>query len=384
MFTTDEINKAIAIRHDIHKHPEIRYEENRTSKIVSDILKNLGYEVIAGIAGTGVVGLLDTGIEGPCIAFRADMDGLPILENTGLDYASVHDGKMHACGHDGHTATLLLVAKWLVQNINSLKGKIKLIFQPAEEGGNGAEKMVQEGVLLNPKVECIFAFHNMPGLDLGSVYIRSNTTMAGNDTYELKIKGKAGHAAMPNHAIDTIYIGSNIIQQMQGLVARSKSPLNHGVISVTKFHAGNADNVIADTTEMTICVRNDGQDTYDKLVGQLENLIRNNCATFGAEYELKRINHVPPTINPPEYVDIVMEAAAGALLQEKVHKMDNMPTLGAEDFAFFLQAVPGCYFFVGNGLDSEYLHNEKYDFRDENIEVAASVFVQVAKHYCGR
>ncbi len=383
MFTKEEIEYVTQLRRDIHQHPELKYEESRTSEIVRQVLENLGYQVQTGIAGTGVVGLLEGKQPGPCIAFRADMDALPILEKTGLSYASKHEGKMHACGHDGHTATLLLAAHWLARHKESLHGTIKLIFQPAEEGGNGAEKMVQEGVLENPKVEAIFGYHNRPGFASNLIFVKPNSAMGGNDTFDVVIKGKAGHSAMPHLANDPIYIAANIVQQTQGLVGRSKSPLKHGVITVSKFHAGSADNVIPETAELTINIRSDSPESREQLAGRLENIVKGNCLAFGAEYTMTAKHSVPPLCNPPAYADVVLEAARKVMPNHAIEKLDYMPTMGAEDFAFYLEKVPGCFFFIGNGTDCAYLHNEKYNFNDDILSTAAGVFVGLAQHYCG-
>lgn len=381
MFSQEDIQHAINIRQDLHAHPELRYEEHRTANIVAAELENLGYEVQRGIAKTGVVALLQSTQEGPCIAFRADMDALPIREKTGLPYASKHEGKMHACGHDGHTAALLLAARYFAKHRTSFKGAIKLIFQPAEEGGNGADLMVKEGVLENPQVEAIFGYHNRPGYPVNQILLRPNSAMGGNDSYELTIYGKAGHSAMPHLAIDPIYIGANIVQQAQGLVGRGKSPLKHGVITVSTFHAGTASNVISETAKLTINIRSDSAETRQQLSGRIEALIKGNCEAFGAKYQLEHINHMPPLVNPPEQVDEVLQALNKYMPEQDVVKLDYMPTMGAEDFSFYLEHVPGCFLFVGLGEDVPYLHNEMYNFNDEILDTAASAFVAIAKHY---
>jgi hippurate hydrolase len=381
MFSQEEVQHAIAIRHDLHAHPELRYEEHRTADIVATELEGLGYEVQRGVAKTGVVALLHGAQEGPCIAFRADMDALPIAEKTGLAYASKHQGKMHACGHDGHTATLLLAARYFAKHKDAFKGTIKLLFQPAEEGGNGAELMVKEGVLENPRVEAIFGYHNRPGYPAKQILLRPNSAMGSNDSYELTIYGKAGHSAMPHLAIDPIYIGANIVQQTQGLVGRGKSPLKHGVITVSTFHAGTASNIIPETAKLTINIRSDSAETRQQLSGRIEALIKANCEVFGAKYHLEHINHMPALINPPEQVNEVQQALNKYLPEHDVVTLDYMPTMGAEDFSFYLEKVPGCFLFVGLGEDVPYLHNEMYNFNDEILDTAASAFVAIAKHY---
>ncbi len=381
MFAQEDIARAIRIRHHIHENPEIKYEEHKTASLVAEELKRLGYDVQTGIAKTGVVGLLQGKEKGPVIAFRADMDALPIVERTNLSYQSQIKGKMHACGHDGHTATLLLAASWIAKNKEHLKGTIKLIFQPAEEGGNGAALMIEEGVLDNPKVDAIFGYHNRPGYEEKMVFAKTNSAMCGNDTYIITIKGKSGHSSMPNRAIDPIYIAACIIQQTQGIVGKLKSPLHAGVITITQFQAGTADNVIPAEATFTLSIRSDSPECRSDLISNLENLIKGCCLPFGADYTIEHKYSIPALVNKPQFVDIVLKAARVVLPHHRIEKIDYLPTMGGEDFAFYLNQIDGCFFFVGNG-QSSYLHNDDYNFNDEILHTAASVFVGIAKHYC--
>ncbi|QEM80589.1 M20 metallopeptidase family protein [Halomonas binhaiensis] len=379
MFTDSQLTRAVALRHDLHQHPELKFEEHRTSALLAERLEMLGYSVRRGIAGTGVVAELDTGKPGPVLAFRADMDALPIVEANQSAYCSVHEGRMHACGHDGHTAALMLAAEAIMERRETLCGHLKLLFQPAEEGGNGAEKMVQAGVLDSPRVDAIFGYHNRPGFEAGLVFVKPGSAMGGNDTYRVIVHGRSGHAAMPHLAVDPIYVGASIVQQVQGLVGRHKSPLRAGVITVAAFHAGDAANVIPGSAELLINIRSDSPEARDALVGGLEVLVSGVCSAHGATYEMEHQLHVPPLVNDAEWSERVLEIARIHEVSPSIEQIDYMPTMGAEDFSFYLQQVPGCFFFVGNGEQGAYLHNEHYDFNDAILPVAAGTFVALAE-----
>ncbi|MBP6861417.1 MAG: amidohydrolase [Neisseriaceae bacterium] len=384
MFKTEDLQTAVKIRQDIHQHPELRYEEHRTAALVAKRLRTLGFEVQTGIAQTGVIGLLETGRAGPVIALRADMDALPIIEATALPYQSVYPGKMHACGHDGHTASLLLAAAWLAQNRDRLRGTIKLLFQPAEEGGNGAALMVAEGALAHPTVDAIFGYHNRPGHKAGLLLLRAGPTMGGNDTYHVTIHGVSGHAAMPHLAVDPIYIAANIIQQTQGIVGRLKSPLQSGLITVSAVHAGVADNAIPGEAKLTLNIRSDCAATRAQLIDQLETLLHGCCTPFGGSYSLSHVNTMPPLVNPPAAVAAVQAAVQQYLPTQEILLLEAMPTMGSEDFAYYLEEVTGCYFFIGNGETGPYVHNHGYDYNDDILPAAAGVFVAIVQHYCAR
>lgn len=380
-FTQAELSKAKELRQQIHSNPELKYEEIQTAQLVAKELENLGYEVQTGVAKTGVVALLKgKNPQAKVIAFRADMDALPIVEQNKFAYASKNAGKMHACGHDGHTATLLLAAMYFARNKEKFQGSIKLIFQPAEEGGGGANAMCKAGVLQNPKVDLIFGYHNRPFYEENYVFVKSGSAMGGNDAYELLIEGASGHSAMPNKAVDSIYIAGLIITGLQGVVGRLKSPLQAGAISVTTIQAGSASNVIASRAKLTINIRSDSPECKQALFSGMQNYIKSTCEGFGASYELKHIHHTPALVNDPKCANELFEVAKAALPQHRVEKIDFLPTMGAEDFAYYLLETQGCFFFVGNGKGA-YLHTDEYDFNDAILPTAASVFVALAHYY---
>ena len=378
VFSKQQLEEAAELRHTLHQNPELKFEENNTARMVAQHLLELGYQVTEGIASTGVMGELDTGREGPVIAFRADMDALPITEANTFAHRSLRDGLMHACGHDGHTATLLLAAEAIMALRHEMCGHIKLLFQPAEEGGNGADLMVKAGVLQNPKVDAIFGYHNRPGFPIGQLFVKPGSAMGGNDTYKVTIKGVSGHAAMPHLAVDPIYVGSSLVQQLQGLVSRHKSPLEAGVITVASFHAGDAANVIPGQAELLVNIRSDRPSSRDALAGKLEQVTQGVCAAHGAQFQIEHLHEIPPLVNNQEWSERLLVIANEYVVSTDIQQLDYMPTMGAEDFSFYLQEVPGCFFFVGNG-DSAYLHNERYDFNDQILPVAGGMFVALAK-----
>ncbi|KSW22064.1 MULTISPECIES: amidohydrolase [unclassified Pseudomonas] len=381
VFTGEAIAEATAIRQQLHSHPELKYEEHATADLVAAFLRRHGYEVRTGVAGTGVVALLDTGRPGPTIGLRADMDALPILEDTELPYASRTPGKMHACGHDGHTASLLLAAGRLARHHDHLCGRIKLLFQPAEEGGLGAERMIEEGALEG--VEAIFGYHNRPGYPLGRVFAKAGPSMGGSSLYEVTISGKGGHASRPDLAIDPIFVGAAVVQALQGVVGRRLSPLESGVVTVTQFHGGNSQNVIPGQATLMINTR-DGSPAAAAVIDEtLRRVVAQVCQAHGASAELVRTMRIPALVNDAAETALVVETAIDALGADKAGYMHQLPTMGAEDFAFYLEKVPGCYFFVGNGEDGAYLHHPHYDYRDEILPVAAGMFVAIAERRLG-
>lgn len=374
VFSKQQLQEATKLRHELHQNPELKFEENDTARLVAKRLNQLGYQVTEGIATTGVMAELDTGREGPVLAFRADMDALPIHEANAFAHRSQREGLMHACGHDGHTATLLLAAEAIIAMRDELCGHIKLLFQPAEEGGNGADLMVKAGVLQNPQVDAVFGYHNRPGFPAGQLFVKPGPAMGGNDTYKVTIDGVSGHAAMPHLAVDPIYIGSSLVQQLQGLVGRHKSPLEAGVITVASFHAGDAANVIPGHAELLVNIRSDRPSSREALAGKLEQVTKGVCAAHDAHYRMEHLHQIPPLVNDQDWSEKVLAIATQHAVSNDIQQLDYMPTMGAEDFAFYLQEVPGCFFFVGNG-DGAYLHNERYDFNDQILPVAGGMFV---------
>lgn len=378
MFDDHQVQDATRLRRHLHCHPELKFEEIATAEMVAERLRTLGYRVTEGIATTGVMAELDTGRDGPVIAFRADMDALPIHEANAFEHRSSHAGLMHACGHDGHTASLMLAAEAIIAMQDQLCGHLKLLFQPGEEGGNGAARMVEAGVLDNPRVSAIFGYHNRPGFDEGQLFVKPGPAMGGNDTYRVTLTGRSGHAAMPHLAVDPIYVGASLVQQLQGLVGRHKSPLEAGVITVAAFHAGDAANVIPGQAELIVNIRSDRLSSRDALAGRLERVVSGVCAAHGADFALEHLHQVPPLVNDAEWAERVLAMAKTHGVSHDIQRLDYMPTMGAEDFSFYLQEVPGCFFFVGNG-DSAYLHNEHYDFNDNILPVAGGMFVALVK-----
>ncbi|ODN44072.1 hypothetical protein BGC07_10485 [Piscirickettsia litoralis] len=377
-------HEAIDLRHQLHRNPELKYEEVETAELVTKELERYGYEVKTGIGKTGVTALLDSGRPGPVVALRADLDALPICEQTGLDYSSKNPGKMHACGHDGHTATLLLVARVLKEHVGLLPcGAIKFIFQPAEEGGAGAYAMIQEGVLESPKVDAIFGYHNFPGTELGHVIVRSGCFMAGANMFKVTVTGKGGHAAYPEACIDPVVAAAALIQNTQSIISRNISSGEQGIISITQLNAGTAHNVIADDVELQGTIRATSPKAMDYLIERFESVVKHSVATFGAEASIEYTLDppYPPTMNHPKESELVHQVAKESLGENRVHWLDGVSSMGGEDFAFYLQEVPGCYFGVGNGMSSPSLHNGHYDYSDEILADACQLLCHTAIAY---
>lgn len=380
-FTSQQIGEATDIRRQLHSFPELKYEEHATSDLVAAFLKRHGYEIRTGVAGTGIVATLDTGRPGPTIGFRADMDALPIQEETGLDYASKVPGKMHACGHDGHTASLLLAAGKLAGEHGQLGGRIKLLLQPAEEGGLGAARMIEEGAL--DGIEAIFGYHNRPGYQLGRVFAKAGPAMGGSSLYEVEITGKGGHASRPDLAIDPIFVGAGVIQALQSVVARRLSPLESGVVTVTEFHGGNSGNIIPGKATLTINTRDGSPEAADVIDRELRRVVAQVCDAHAAKVKLEQVMRIPPVMNDAAETDFAVAVAKDFVGADNAGHMHQLPTMGAEDFAFYLEKVRGCFFFVGNGEDSAYLHHPRYNYRDEILPVAAGMFVAIANRRLG-
>ncbi|UJF18518.1 amidohydrolase [Vibrio sp. SS-MA-C1-2] len=379
-----DLEKYIEIRKKIHRNPELKYEEFDTAKLVSEHLRDLGYEVTTGIGKTGVKAVLYTNKPGPTIAFRADLDALPIIEANNFEHKSCNHGKMHACGHDGHTASLLCAAESLMKNKESYSGNIVIIMQPAEEGGAGAKAMIDDGVLENPYVDKIFGFHNRPGFDEGFVFAKSGSAMGGNDTIEINILGKGGHAAMPHMACDPIVAGANFISQAQTIISRKLSPLNSAAITVATFNAGKAHNVISDHAKLILSVRSDCKPTKDLLIKEIELAIKSSCLQQGCTYQMGTLISIPALVNHKLETKEFIQACSTVFSDGDIEEIDYMPTMGAEDFSFYLLERPGCYFFIGNGKEGAYLHNPHYDFNDAIIPVANQAYLALADYYLGK
>ena len=366
-------------RRDIHAHPEIAFEEHRTAKIVADKLESFGIEVETGIAGTGVVGTLKKGKGNRSIGLRADLDALLIHETNDFEHKSQTPGKMHACGHDGHTTMLLGAAKYLAEKGN-FDGTINFIFQPAEENEGGGKVMVEDGLFEKYPVEAVFGMHNIPGMPIGSFAVKPGPFMASFDIFNLKIIGKGGHAAMPQTTIDPIIIGTKIVDAYQSIVSRYIDPQEPVVLSVTQFHGGDAYNVIPNEIEIKGTVRCFSTKVQASIEKQMENLTSSICSAYGATYEFEYQQRYPPTINSAEEVETSLKVM-NEISDESMINTSPSPSMGSEDFAFMLQEKPGSYIWIGNG-DGEgscMLHNPGYDFNDEILPIGATYWVNMAE-----
>jgi len=366
-------------RRDFHAHPEIAFEEHRTAQIVAEKLESFGIEVETGLAGTGVVGTLKKGTGNRSIGLRADLDALLINEANDFEHKSKTPGKMHACGHDGHTTMLLGAAKYLAEK-GDFDGTITFIFQPAEENEGGGKVMIDDGLFDKYPVESVFGMHNIPGMPVGTFAMKSGPIMASFDIFNLKIIGKGGHAAMPHTAIDPIIIGTKIVDAYQSIVSRYIDPQEPVVLSVTQFHGGDAYNVIPNEIEMKGTVRCFSSKVQESIENQMEQITSSICSAYGADYELGYERRYPATINTAEEVTISEKVAKDISGDEMVHTSPT-PSMGSEDFAFMLQERPGSYIWIGNG-DGEgscMLHNPGYDFNDEILPIGATYWVNMAE-----
>jgi hippurate hydrolase len=376
-----------AIRRDIHAHPELCYEEQRTADVVARCLENWGIEVVRGLGITGVVGIVKSGTSNRAIGLRADMDALPMQELNTFEHASRHAGKMHACGHDGHTTMLLGAAHYLSQNRN-FDGTVYLIFQPAEEGGAGARRMMEDGLFERFPMDAVYGLHNWPGMAAGKFGVVAGPMMASSNEFRVVVKGKGAHAAQPHRGIDPVMIAVQIAQAWQTIISREKNPLETAVLSITQIHAGSATNVIPDEAVMIGTVRTFTTEVLDLVERRMGEIAQGICAAFnaGADFSFKR--NYPPLVNHPEQTAFAVEAMKAVVGADKVDA-NVEPTMGAEDFAFMLQAKPGCYVFLGNG-DGEHrlgghglgpcqLHNGSYDFNDQLLPIGASYWVRLVE-----
>lgn len=371
-------DEMIAIRHAIHAHPELGFEEFSTSDLVAEKLLAWGYEVHRGLAGTGVVGQLRTG-DGPRIGLRADMDALPILEETELSYASTHPGKMHACGHDGHTATLLAAAKVLAQT-RRFSGTLNVIFQPAEEGLGGARKMVEQGLFELFPCDAIFAMHNMPGHPLGQLGFLSGPFMASSDTVSITLRGVGGHGAVPHKTIDPVIIAATLTLCLQSVVSRNIDPLDTAIVSVGAIHAGTAANIIPASAKLEVSVRSLKADTRDVLQARITSLAQNIARSYGGEAEVFYNRRYPVLVNDEKETELA-RAAALDWVGEQGLIADMRPLTGSEDFAFMLDKCPGSYLIIGNGDDEQSVmcHHPRFDFNDQCLLVGASYWVKLVE-----
>lgn len=365
-------------RHTLHAHPETAFEEEWTSAFIAEKLESFGLEVHRGLAKTGVVGILRNG-EGPFVGFRADMDALHLHEETNLPYRSVNPGRMHACGHDGHSAMLLGAARHLSEN-PTFQGSIAFIFQPAEENEGGGRVMVEEGLFDRFPVERVFAVHNWPGLPFGRIGMRPGPIMAAYDVFELTLSGPGTHAAMPHLGSDTILVGSQIVAAFQTIASRSVSPMDSAVVSVTQFHAGDTWNVLPGTAVLRGTVRSfrpEVQALVERRMGELATAI---ATANGVQATLRYERRYPATVNDAGETETARRAAL-SVVGEAMLDLDPTPSMGAEDFSFMLQKRPGCYAWIGVGGNESgrNLHSQHYDFNDAMLPIGLSYWIRLAE-----
>jgi amidohydrolase len=364
-------------RHDFHAHPELQYDVHRTAGKVEELLKAFGVdEVVTGVGRTGVVGVIRgrTNVSGRVIGLRADMDALPIAERTGKAYASATPGRMHACGHDGHTAMLLGAAKYLAETRN-FDGTAVVIFQPAEEGGAGGRAMLQDGLMDRFGIEEIYGLHNMPAMPTGSFAIREGGIMAASDEFNVTIEGVGGHAARPHVTIDPVVIAAQIILALQTIVARNVDPMRQAVLSVTMIKAGDAFNIIPRSVNFTGTVRTLDEEVRDFMEARLRTVITQMAETFGAKANIHYRRGYPVTVNAAEQAGFAAKVAGLVVGEDRVDANVD-PSMGGEDFSYMLQARPGAYIFLGNGPSTE-LHTDTYDFNDDIIPVGVSFWAKL-------
>ena len=375
-----------AIRRDLHAHPELCFQEVRTADVVAAQLTQWGIPVHRGLGTTGVVGIVTAGNSARAIALRADMDALPMQESNTFAHASQHPGKMHACGHDGHTAMLLGAAQYLAQQ-RHFDGTVYLVFQPAEEGGGGAREMIRDGLFEKFPVEAVFGMHNWPGGTVGQFAASGGPVMASSNEFKIVLRGKGGHAAMPHTTIDPVPVACQLVLAYQTIVSRNVRPIDAAVVSVTMVHAGEATNVIPDTVELQGTVRTFSLAVLDQVEQRMRDITQHLAAAHGVQVAFEFVRNYPPTINTPAEAEFARKVMAQVVGNERV--LEQEPTMGAEDFAYMLQAKPGCYAFLYNGDGSHRdlghaggpctLHNPSYDFNDALIPLGATYWVRLAE-----
>jgi len=389
-FPSGFIAELQAIRRDIHAHPELGYEEHRTSELVASKLTEWGIPITRGLGGTGIVGVISgTAGDGRTIGLRADMDALPMQEMNSFAHASKHEGKMHACGHDGHTTMLLGAAHYLARHRN-FPGKVVLVFQPAEESAGGAKRMIDDGLLLQFPLDAVFGMHNWPMHEYGSFGVCAGPMMASSNTFRVTVNARGGHAALPHRSVDPVMAAVQIVQSWQTIISRNVNPSKSAVLSVTQIHAGSAFNVIPDDAQLIGTVRTFDPEVLDLIETRMREIAEHTAAAFGATIDFRFQRSYPALINHPQETAFAIEVMQSIVGTENVNT--NMePTMGAEDFAFMLQEVPGCYVFIGNGKDEHRedlggvgpcsLHNPKYDFNDALLPLGATYLSRLAEAF---
>lgn len=380
-----------AVRRDIHAHPELCFEEVRTADVVAGKLTEWGIPVHRGLGKTGVVGIVhgrDGGACGRAVGLRADMDALPMQEFNTFAHASKHAGKMHACGHDGHTAMLLAAAQHLAKHRN-FDGTVYLIFQPAEEGGGGARVMIEDGLFEQFPMQAVYGMHNWPGMRAGTMAASAGPVMASTSEFKITVRGKGGHAAMPHMGVDPVPIACQMVQAFQTIISRNKKPVDAGVISVTMIHTGEATNVVPDSCELQGTVRTFSFEVLDLIEKRMRQVAEHTCAAHDAVCDFEFVRNYPPTINTPAEAQLARKVMASIVGEDNA--LEQEPSMGAEDFAYMLQAKPGAYCFIANGDGTHRemghgggpctLHNPSYDFNDDLIPLGATFWVRLAEEW---
>ncbi|MBD1895079.1 M20 family metallopeptidase [Coleofasciculus sp. FACHB-129] len=375
----------VELRRRLHQRPELGFREHLTAELVSQKLQEWGIEHETGIANTGIVATITGNKPGKVLAIRADMDALPIQEENDVPYRSQHDGVMHACGHDGHTAIALSTAYYLSEHRDDFAGTVKIIFQPAEEGPGGAKPMIEAGVLQNPQVDGIIGLHLWNNLPLGTVGVRTGALMAATEGFRCTIQGKGGHGAIPHQTVDSILVSAHIVTALQTIVARNVSPLESAVVTVGELHAGKALNVIADTAFLTGTVRYFNPVLGELIPQRIEQIIAGICQSHGATYQLDYKRLYPPVINDAKMAELVRSVAEG-VVETPIGIVPECQTMGGEDMSFFLQAVPGCYFFLGSANVEKELayphHHPRFNFDETALEMGVEIFVRCVEKFC--
>ncbi len=375
----------ISLRRDIHRHPELAFEEHRTAALVADKLEGWGFEVERGVGGTGVVGTLVRGSGTKRLGIRADMDALPIDEASGAEWSSVNHGKMHACGHDGHTAMLLAAARHLAEQ-GTFDGTLHLVFQPAEEGGGGALRMMADGLFERFPCDAVFAMHNMPGIEQGRLVLRDGAAMASSDYATITLTGVGGHGAMPHRAADPIVAAASIVMALQTIVSRNIDPLHAAVVTVGALHAGRANNVIPASATLELSVRALDREVRATLEQRIKALVAAQAESFGVKAQIEWKPGYAVLVNTPAETDFARAVATELVGAEHV-TLQGPPLTGSEDFAFMLERVPGSYVLIGNGTGQDkgeggcMVHNPGYDFNDRNVAVGSAYWVLLAERF---
>jgi amidohydrolase len=383
--------QLVAWRRSIHERPELAFKEKLTSELIAKKLTEWGIEHQTGIAETGIVAIIkgekinaETSGNAKVLAIRADMDALPIKEENEVSYRSQHEGIMHACGHDGHTAIALGTAYYLYEHRQNFTGTVKIIFQPAEEGPGGAKPMIAAGVLKNPDVNAIIGLHLWNVLPMGTVGVRKGALMAATEAFTCTILGKGGHGAMPHQTVDSILVAAQIVNNLQTIVSRNVNPIDSAVVTIGKFHAGSAFNVIADKAEIGGTVRYFNPAVGEMIPPQIEQMIAGICQSYGAKYKLDYRRQYPATINDAAMAELVRSVAVN-VVETPAGIVPECQTMGAEDMSFFLQEVPGCYFFLGSANPSLNLgfphHHPRFDFDETVLGMGVEIFVRCVEKY---